>query len=407
MQNVVDVACSSPPVAMNATKPTAQAVKAADQDPFGMVLQKASECIDTNKIYDGARQSSESKSIENRHGSDSTDNKKVTEGNKEREVIHSSKAEKADKPEKVEKDQMNQDNDKPIEKESEPDPSTMVFGYVAPVNNAADNIETVNLENVEATGDGLTAAVQPVNVSQIASTTATQTEESVTDLSAQTTPVAAVNGNEEDQEQKVEAEPSMTFAESLSKSDKSGEKAASVIKPADDNPNAKLVDGEKIDTSTNTSNHGQEVSAVAQKYQEAVASTEVSVAKTNKPANLEASTENAPPDTPNGTTGVTANSTVQTASQISEPARLAEAPKNEVITQVANEVDQMVKTNRSSLRVQLYPEELGHIDLRIVTTKDGIGVTMVTEKVSTQQVLKSEMDLLKLSIEQAGISTLR
>ena len=41
--------------------------------------------------------------------------------------------------------------------------------------------------------------------------------------------------------------------------------------------------------------------------------------------------------------------------------------------------------------------------MRIVTTKDGIGVTMVTDKASTQQALKSEMDSLRQSIEQAGI----
>jgi flagellar hook-length control protein FliK len=53
--------------------------------------------------------------------------------------------------------------------------------------------------------------------------------------------------------------------------------------------------------------------------------------------------------------------------------------------------------------LQLYPEELGHIDLRIVTTKNGIGVTMVADKASTQQALKSDMDLLRQNIEQAGI----
>ncbi|MBA3074899.1 MAG: flagellar hook-length control protein FliK, partial [Anaerolineae bacterium] len=77
--------------------------------------------------------------------------------------------------------------------------------------------------------------------------------------------------------------------------------------------------------------------------------------------------------------------------------------KNEAITQVADQISQMVKSNRTSVRMQLYPEELGHIDLRIVTTKNGIGVTMVADKASTQLALKSEMDLLRQSIEQAGI----
>ena len=122
-----------------------------------------------------------------------------------------------------------------------------------------------------------------------------------------------------------------------------------------------------------------------------------------KSADISTNPHTAPPDNPDESTAAITSASVQNTTQISEPARLAEAPKNEVINQVANQLDQMVKSNRSSVRLQLYPEELGHIDLRIVTTKDGIGVTMVADKASTQQALKSEMDLLRQSIEQAGI----
>jgi flagellar hook-length control protein FliK len=91
------------------------------------------------------------------------------------------------------------------------------------------------------------------------------------------------------------------------------------------------------------------------------------------------------------------------SSQINEPARLAEAPKNEVIKQISEQLDGLMKSNKSSLRMQLYPEELGHIDLKIVSSKGGVAVTLIADKTSTQQVLQSEMNSLRQTIEQAGI----
>ena len=417
MTNIVDVACSSPPITMNATKPTVQTVQAADQDPFGLVLQKASERIDNDKQYESASKSSDSKSTETIPGSESTANKKVKEPKNEREVERSSETEKTNKDVKI------QDDTKNLEKETANDSSTIVFGYVTPVIPVADTLEKVDVAIVGTTSEVVTDAVQPANLTQVASTTTTQTEEgiSATPVNADTASSVTTNktdittgqtvvdakteaGTDEIQDSKVETKQTITFSETLSKGAKIGEKTTTELDPAIANPNQKMADGGKVDVSTSTNNLGQEVISISRNYQEAaVSTTPVAPAKTEKAAEVNVNLETAPPDTPNGTASASASATVQTASQISEPARLAEAPKNEVITQVANQLDQMVKTSRSSLRLQLYPEELGHIDLRIVTTKDGISVTMVTEKASTQQVLKSDMDILKQNIEQAGI----
>ncbi len=117
---------------------------------------------------------------------------------------------------------------------------------------------------------------------------------------------------------------------------------------------------------------------------------------------VESKVENPPPETPPVAEGVPINAS-NTTSQVHEPARLAEAPRNEVISQVSTQLGQMVKANQTSFRMQLYPEELGHIDLRIVTTKTGLAVSMVADNVTTQVALKSEMSHLKQTIEQAGI----
>lgn len=457
MQNVVDVACSSPPVTMNATKPAAQAVQAADQDSFGLVLQKTSERIVNDKQSDSVNKCNDSKSIDKTHGPESSASKKVSDTKNESEVNKTSrsnksiKSEDSDKSEKLNKaenhdsaekstvvDQQNTDDQAIISKvgtyaetlvalvdsekpedtvmaetsekssseESAVDPSTMVFGYVAPAITVVENTAKVAEAATVTTNEVAGEAIQPVNLVQVASTTAIQDDNRISDSKVALEQTAAVSGSETTkaaQGSKVETEPTISFTETLDKGAKIGEKTTTDLKPAAGDPNEKMADGGKVSVTTSTNTQGEEVISIARKYQELSSTNGAAIPVREKPTEVGASQQAAPPDIPEGTTGVAASAAVQTTTQISEPARLAEAPKNEVITQVANQIDQMVKTNRSSVRLQLYPEELGHIDLRIVTTKDGISVTMLTEKASTQQVLKSDMDVLKQNIEQAGI----
>jgi len=442
MQNVVDVACSSPPVSMNATKPAAQTVQAADQDNFGLVLQKTSERIVNEKQSDGVKKSNDSKSIDNTRGSESSARKKVSGVKNESEVNktrRSEKSEKTNEPKKSETittaDHSNEaggsecslntekkivliNSDKP-ENTSQPevsekttddeaavDPSTMVFGYVDPAITVVENTVKTEEVNTETTSEVVGEAIQPVNLVQVASTTAVQEYNKVSDSKLALDQAAATSTSDSTkatEETKVETESAISFAETLDKGAKIGEKTTTDLKPVAGDPNEKMVDGGKVSVSTSTNTQGEEVISIARKYQEVSSTTGAAIPVKEKSTEVGANAQAAPPESPEGTTGVAASAAVQTATQISEPARLAEAPKNEVINQVANQIDQMVKTNRSSVRLQLYPEELGHIDLRIVTTKDGISVTMLTEKASTQQVLKSDMDVLKQNIEQAGI----
>lgn len=117
---------------------------------------------------------------------------------------------------------------------------------------------------------------------------------------------------------------------------------------------------------------------------------------------VEAMSTSAPPESQVLVEGEKMYSTTR-SEQIIEPARLAEAQKNEMITRISDQLDGLLKTNRSSFRMQLYPAELGHIDLRIVSNKGGVDVTLIADKASTQQVLQSELSSLRQTIEQAGI----
>ncbi|MHB8089760.1 MAG: flagellar hook-length control protein FliK [Anaerolineaceae bacterium] len=419
MQNVVDVACSSPPVKMNATKPAAQAVQSGEQDPFDLVLQKASERIVSDKQSDGASKCSESKSIEKSNGSESSAPKKVTEKKLEGEAEKTNKAEKTIKQENTEISFL-AENSVETEVDGETnaviDPDSMIFGDVPPVVTVNDSASIDEANESETPVEIVDDAIRPTTLVQVSSTveakeemevaeTKTTSEQSIVTAAKVTTENAKATQNTQDtQDTQVEPETQIAFSESVNKGAKVGEKTSTDLKPVTGDSNEKMSESGKVNVSTNTDSDGEEVISIARNYQEVAPKTVTATDKTVQSAEVETSPQAAPPDNPNGiTAATTANATVQNTTQISEPARLAEAPKNEVITQVANQIDQMVKSNRSSVRLQLYPEELGHIDLRIVTTKNGIGVTMVTDKASTQQALKSDMESLRQSIEQAGI----
>lgn len=437
MQNVVEVACSSPPVAMNATKPAAQAVQATGQDPFDLVLKQASERIVNDKQSDSAKRSSDSKSIDKNHGSGIAANEKTSQNNYEREVERTKKQEKTEQSEKhvvSEKSESNRrDIDKQKSSEAPSEQSAMLFGVVAPVSTIVENADSdlgsmgTKETDMDLTGDSVEMGLFNTTDQNKADVSADQTEvisavvnsqETLTANAAAQKPAVesnSINGGVqaqpvETEESMVEAqismddsEPKISSSETSDKGIKGNEKTSADLKSADMASNNNNESSQKISENANSYNHGKEVNSVAQKSQEVATPDRVLTDKTVKIAEVETNQQAAPPDNPNGPTSVTSNAAVQTTNQISEPARLAEAPKNEIITQVANQIDQLVKSNRSSIRLQLYPEELGHIDLRIVTTRSGISVTMMTEKASTQQVLKSDMDMLKQNIEQAGI----
>ena len=391
MQNIVDVACQSPPVVTNATKPAVQTAQATDQESFDLVLIKASERIESSDV-DSANQSRESKSESVSNGQDSTACQKTDVVKTGKEVNQTNKTKKSEKEgvveEETETDQQTSDA------------NSLAVGCICPTIVPVLVVEETvasEMTNAEVVID--VQALATDGVAQVSTLTgqASEAAETVTlmEQSMKTTelPLTEDGGDKAATTQTVNTDE---LAKTL--------KEANVdqnLKNADADLELKQVEVQtKVASSANAKLNDVQTETVAVDNASAKSSASETVNIKASEADIDADT--APPDTPLKTENLAPQATVQT-SQIDEPARLAEAPKNEVLTQVTAQIDQMVKTNQSSLRVQLYPEELGHIDLKIVTTKGGIGVTMLADNASTQDVLKSEMNTLKQNIEQAGI----
>lgn len=86
-----------------------------------------------------------------------------------------------------------------------------------------------------------------------------------------------------------------------------------------------------------------------------------------------------------------------------EPARLAEALPRQTLTQVSEQIEMMFQQGRNTLRLQLTPENLGRIDIRLVNSGQGIGVTVLTEQAETGRLLEAQLNQLRQTLQDAGI----
>lgn len=87
-----------------------------------------------------------------------------------------------------------------------------------------------------------------------------------------------------------------------------------------------------------------------------------------------------------------------------EPARLAEAHRPEIVQQVARELEVFGKSGQTSLRIQLYPEHLGRIDVRLVSKADGVQIVLRADNASTAFLLERDLNTLRESLVQAGVN---
>jgi len=402
MQNVVDVASLSPPVVTTATKSAVQDPQAAGQESFDVALKKASNRIDSEQ-FKNANSARESNSVSGNNGSISRVKDNSIKTKKESEVNNKEKNEFT----KI----KNEEKDLEEVKEASMTTVPIMVETIKPMNveNVEDILGTTSLpesdgEHLGFKGSIMTSGTQvdveligtPV-MPQSADKLATQKPGPSVEVENTTTTVNPENNlntfiSNKDIETKSDVLP-----EVLPKRDNNS--ATVSVDPKKPGIGEEIYSRNILDTKTQVSDG--DLNSTPEKVGQGNVKIMEGLSKESI-KEVEAHTSSSPPDTPMRAEGVGTHPVAQ-STQINEPARLAEAPKNEVITQVTDHLDQMVKTNRSSLRLQLYPEELGHIDLKIVSTKNGIGVTMVADKASTQEFLRSEMNALKQNIEQAGI----
>jgi flagellar hook-length control protein FliK len=86
----------------------------------------------------------------------------------------------------------------------------------------------------------------------------------------------------------------------------------------------------------------------------------------------------------------------------SEPARSAEAQPT-FLPQIEDSITQMLKSKQTSLRIQLHPEDLGRIQLRLIQDENGLRVTMHADHSETGQLLERHLHSLQKSLNDAGI----
>ena len=92
------------------------------------------------------------------------------------------------------------------------------------------------------------------------------------------------------------------------------------------------------------------------------------------------------------------------ANKAVEPARLAEARAPELMSQILDGLETLVKNKNVMMRLQLYPDELGHIELKVVSNSQGLGVYLRADQIATQQLLESQLSVLRQTLNSAGLN---
>ncbi len=90
--------------------------------------------------------------------------------------------------------------------------------------------------------------------------------------------------------------------------------------------------------------------------------------------------------------------------KLNEPARLAEAPRTELLQQLATDLAGISKTGQQSWRVQLHPESLGKIDLQMTADGQGVRIVMNADQAATGFMLERHLGELKEMLQHAGVN---
>jgi flagellar hook-length control protein FliK len=91
------------------------------------------------------------------------------------------------------------------------------------------------------------------------------------------------------------------------------------------------------------------------------------------------------------------------------PLRLENAPVQgralvDMVHQITHQMEVSIQQGRSSLRVQLHPQELGGIDIRFASSSQGVSVTVYAEQASTGRLLEMQLNQLRQSLSEAGVN---
>lgn len=75
----------------------------------------------------------------------------------------------------------------------------------------------------------------------------------------------------------------------------------------------------------------------------------------------------------------------------------------ENVHQVARAVEASIQSGKNFIRLQLHPHELGGLDVRLVSTTQGVSVTVFADQASTGRLLEMQIDQLRQTLAEAGV----
>ncbi len=89
--------------------------------------------------------------------------------------------------------------------------------------------------------------------------------------------------------------------------------------------------------------------------------------------------------------------------KINEPARLAEAQSTEILRQISRQIAGSPNSGSQTIRIQLHPEDLGQIELRITSSSQGTHVSLIADQAVTGKLLETHIAQLKQTLSDAGV----
>jgi flagellar hook-length control protein FliK len=89
--------------------------------------------------------------------------------------------------------------------------------------------------------------------------------------------------------------------------------------------------------------------------------------------------------------------------KINEPARLAEAQSTEILRQIGRQIAGSSNNGSQTIRIQLHPEDLGQIELRITSSSQGTQVSLIADQAGTGKLLETHIAQLKQTLSDAGV----
>jgi len=98
--------------------------------------------------------------------------------------------------------------------------------------------------------------------------------------------------------------------------------------------------------------------------------------------------------------------TVSTSTHATDPVSATRTQEAEWVNQVVGNVQTMSKNGQTTMRLQLYPEDLGRIDLHLTSSSDGLQITINADQVSTGRLIETKLDTLRQTLTDAGLQVL-